>query len=169
LRCAVISRGPWPRSPGLAAVLRRLQLLSSVLQAGDGALHRRARAISSFLRAGAPNRVLTMHTATFLLLSLALLTNPMATHASSEFTFDVVNQSHARLVRLQASEDGRNWFDFNIGRGIESGHSMTLVWDESTYSSGCEWSLRADFSSRTRSNVARYDFCDPNLEIVFSD
>ena len=97
----------------------------------------------------------------------ALIASPMG-HAD-EFTFDVVNDSEYRLIRLQASEDGRNWLDFDIGRGIDSGNTMTLVWDESTYGAGCHWSLRARFASNTWSTVARYDFCDPNLEITFSD
>jgi hypothetical protein len=100
-----------------------------------------------------------------LLIALAFLMS--SSSALAEYSFKVTNNSDQRIVALQASEDGSSWGGFDIGRGIASGATMTLVWDASTDDGNCEWQFRAEFAEGYVSEPSELDFCDGDLEIEF--
>lgn len=85
----------------------------------------------------------------------------------AEYSFEVENNTDWRIVALEASEDGKSWGKFDIGRGIASGDSTTLVWGEHTDDSGCEWYFRAQYSDGTWSEAAAFDFCEEDLVLSF--
>lgn len=97
------------------------------------------------------------------LASLFLLAAPV--HA--EYSFEVLNSTDEDIIALEASEDGKRWGAFDIGDGIESGDSSTLVWSRSTDNSGCEWYFRAYFSDDTWSRPQVFDFCEDELVLEF--
>ena len=97
------------------------------------------------------------------LVSLATLSTP----ALAEWSFDVSNNSDQRIIAIEVSEDGEDWAPFDIGRGIPSGETATLVWDSSTDDSGCEWAFRATFEYGHVSEPSVIDFCEGELAIEF--
>ena len=87
--------------------------------------------------------------------------------ALAEYKFDVHNNSDQQIVKIEASEDGESWGEFDIGDGIPSGETTTLVWDQSTDESGCEWEFRATFEEGYVSPPSTLDFCEDELTIEF--
>lgn len=100
------------------------------------------------------------------LLALAI-TGLIGTAHAEDYRFTVNNNSDSRIVRIQVSEDGRNWGDFDIGGGIEAGASAELVWAESTNDAGCVWQFAASFADGTTSDPVAFDFCEEGLELEF--
>ena len=101
------------------------------------------------------------------LLSVALST-PL--HAADEYHFKVANKTKARITKLQVSEDKKSWGYFDIGKGIGPGKTETLVWDESTNNSGCDWWIRAVFDDGVTSDASKQNFCeDMDVPIEFSE
>lgn len=81
-------------------------------------------------------------------------------------TFTVTNNSDQAIKRLLAREKGKkSWGEFNIGRGIAPGKSMTIEWGDSTEGTDCNWTLKAVFADGSESGEAQFDFCeDPDIE-----
>ncbi len=102
-----------------------------------------------------------MRTALALVLALA------STSAAAEWSFDVSNNSDQRIIAVEVSEDGESWAPFDIGKGIPSGETATLVWDSSTDDAGCEWAFRATFEYGHVSEPSVIDFCEGDLAIEF--
>ncbi len=90
--------------------------------------------------------------------AVALSLLPMTAHAN-DFYFYVENKSDSRIVKLEVSQDRRDWGFFDIGRGIGKGRSSKLVWDESTNNEECEQWIRARFADGSASPPAKFDFC----------
>jgi hypothetical protein len=87
--------------------------------------------------------------------------------AMAEYQFDVHNNSDQKIVTLEASEDGESWGEFDIGSGIDSGDTSTLMWDSSTDDGNCEWEFRATFEEGYVSPSSTLDFCEDELTIEF--
>jgi hypothetical protein len=100
-------------------------------------------------------------------LVLAFALAMLSTSAMAEYTFAVSNNSDQRIVAIEASENGSSWGNFDIGRGIPSGETISLVWDSSTDDGNCEWAFRATFAEGYVSEPSVIDFCDGDLEIEF--
>ena len=92
-------------------------------------------------------------------------------HASKattvEYTYKVHNKSRSTITALLASEDGKNYGEFDIGRGIPAGKIVTLVWDKSTDEGNCEQWIKAKFADGGESPAAQFDFCEENLILEF--
>jgi hypothetical protein len=87
--------------------------------------------------------------------------------AANEYKFKVVNKTDATITKLFASENGKKWGSFDIGKGIRSGATMELVWDQSTDNSGCEWWFKAHFADGSDSEPVKFDFCEDDLVLEF--
>ena len=87
--------------------------------------------------------------------------------ALAEYKFDVHNNSDQDIVKIEASEDGTTWGEFDIGEGIPSGETSTLVWDQSTDGGNCEWEFRATFEEGFVTPPSTLDFCEDELTIEF--
>ncbi|MEY2510536.1 MAG: hypothetical protein QOE26_1299 [Verrucomicrobiota bacterium] len=72
-----------------------------------------------------------------------------------------------KITKLLASEDGKTYLDFDIGKGIDVGQTMTLHWDKSTNKSGCEWYLKAVYADKSVGEAVKFDFCAEDLLISF--
>lgn len=101
---------------------------------------------------------------TALVLALSLFA---ATASAKEYTFTVENSADQRIAKIEVSEDGESWAHFDIGRGIPSGESAELAWDESTNSGDCEWMFRATFSGGDVMETEWVDFCEDDVVITF--
>lgn len=86
---------------------------------------------------------------------------------AGDYSFKVENNSDQRIVKVEVSEDGSSWAPFDIGRGIASGETAELVWDESTNDSDCEWQFRATFSGGDTLASDWVNFCEDDVVISF--
>jgi hypothetical protein len=84
-----------------------------------------------------------------------------------EYTYKVHNKSNSTITALLASEDGKTYGAFDIGKGIPPGETVTLVWDKSTDNGYCEWWIKAKFDDGGVSPAAKFDFCEKDLVLEF--
>jgi hypothetical protein len=84
-------------------------------------------------------------------------------HSRPSYTFKVHNKGQNKIVKLLASEDGKEYGNFDIGDGIAPGETATLVWDKSTDNGACEWYFKAQFDDNEESQPVKFDFCDKDL------
>lgn len=105
------------------------------------------------------------------LLSVALMLMSVgASYAQSEeFTFKVYNRTDTTIKKLLVSQDGKKYKYFDIGKGIAAGASATLVWDESTNNENCVQWFKAVYADGSESQPAKFDFCEDELELEFTD
>ena len=111
-----------------------------------------------------------LKTAALLALALALVPMPARlarAEADDQYTFEVHNAYKEKIVRLMASEDGKEYAKFDIGKGIEPGETVTLNWNKSTNNSNCDWFIKAVYADDTMSEPAEVDFCEEDLVIDF--
>jgi hypothetical protein len=102
-------------------------------------------------------------------LALTFISVPLR-HAiadDEEYTFKVHNTTKDKITKLLASEDGKEYGKFDIGKGIEPGESMTLKWDKKTNNSSCKWYFKAVFEGGDESEAKKFDFCEEDLELEF--
>jgi len=85
----------------------------------------------------------------------------------AQYTFKVHNGNVQRITKLLASEDGKKYINFDIGKGIDVGEIVTLNWDKSTNKSGCKWYLKAVYADKSVGEAVRFDFCEEDLIIQF--
>ena len=84
-----------------------------------------------------------------------------------EYTYKVHNKSRSAITALLASEDGKNYGEFDIGQGIPAGKTVTLVWDKSTDEGNCEQWIKAKFADGGESPATKFDFCEEDLVLEF--
>jgi hypothetical protein len=84
-----------------------------------------------------------------------------------QYSFKVHNTTDAKITKLLASQDGKSYGSFEIGKGIPSGETMTLNWDKSTNDKGCKWYFKAVFADGEESQAKKFDFCEEDLELEF--
>ena len=84
-----------------------------------------------------------------------------------QYTFKVHNAYKERITKLLASEDGKDFVKFDIGKGIDSGETVTLNWDKSTNDSNCKWYIKAVYADDTISKAGKFDFCEDDLLLDF--
>ncbi|MEI6708006.1 MAG: hypothetical protein WCK96_12830 [Methylococcales bacterium] len=87
--------------------------------------------------------------------------------AESGYSFVAHNTTKVAIKQMLVSEDGKKWANFDIGKGIEAGESVTLVWDSSTDNSGCKWFVKAVFADKEEGEPVKFDFCEKGLELEF--
>ncbi|HST28833.1 MAG TPA: hypothetical protein VLK26_10745 [Rudaea sp.] len=93
-----------------------------------------------------------------------------AAAAAGKWHFKIKNTTSTDIVKLQVSENKKDWGKFDIGSGIGPGETATMYWDSSTNNEKCKQWIRAKFSDGTYSEPSKQDFChDLDDPIVFSD
>ena len=95
--------------------------------------------------------------------SLAASTTAFA----NDFSFKVHNGTDSRITKVLVSENRKSWGFFDVGRGIQPGATMNLVWDKSTNNEACKQWVKAVFADGTEAKPAKFDFCEDDLEIEF--
>lgn len=103
--------------------------------------------------------------AALLLFALLLLSAPLGAAQPQEYSFRVHNVGKNRVLKLLASEDGKNWGYFDIGDGIAPGDTKTIVWDKSTNNQSCLQYFKAAFDDGGESPATKFDFCEKDLTI----
>lgn len=86
---------------------------------------------------------------------------------ASDFSFNVHNGTDSRITKILVSENRKSWGQFNIGRGIQPGATVKLVWDKSTNNEACVQWVKAVFADGSEAKPAKFDFCEDDLEIEF--
>ncbi len=92
-----------------------------------------------------------------------------STIVRADYSFKVHNNTKHKIVSLLASEHGEKPGEFDIGDGIDSGETATLVWNKSTDESNCEWAFTAVYDDGTYSEPAIINFCEDDLELDFDE
>ena len=88
--------------------------------------------------------------------------------AEDEYSFKVHNTTKDKITKLLASENGKEYGSFDVGRaGIAPGETMTLKWDKSTNKSSCNWYIKAVFADGSETESKKFDFCEEDLELEF--
>ncbi len=87
--------------------------------------------------------------------------------ADGNFSFKVKNTTDNTIKKLLASTDDKNYGNFDIGKGIKAGETVTLAWDKKTDNSDCEWFFKAVFDDGEESEAVAFDFCEDDLELEF--
>lgn len=105
----------------------------------------------------------------FALVIMSFALNYAYAHKAStvEYTYKVHNKSQSTITALLASEDGKTYGAFDIGKGIPAGQTVTLVWDKSTDEGNCEQWIKAKFADGGVSPAAKFDFCEKDLVLEF--
>jgi hypothetical protein len=103
---------------------------------------------------------------TVLLFVCALLAVPVQ-HAFAAFTFKVHNTTKHKITKLLASEDGKSYGEFEIGKGIKAGETVELQWDKSTDNGKCKQWFKAVFDDGEESEAEQFDFCEEDLVLEF--
>lgn len=103
-------------------------------------------------------------------LALAFVSIPLrpAGATEEEYSFKVHNTTKDKITKLLASEDGKDYGYFDIGKdGIPPGKTITLTWDKKTNDSSCKWYFKAVFEDGDESEAKKFDFCEEDLELEF--
>lgn len=111
-----------------------------------------------------------MHTYLKTALSVAVAIAGLAVaslNAAEGYSFKVKNTTKDTIKKLLASTDGENYGNFDVGKGIKPGETVTLVWDKKTDDSDCEWFFKAVFEDGEESEAEAFDFCEDDLELEF--
>ena len=87
--------------------------------------------------------------------------------ADGDYQFKVKNTTKETITKLLASTDDKNYGNFDIGKGIKPGETVTLVWDKKTDDTDCEWFFKAVFEDGEESEAEQFDFCEKDLELEF--
>ena len=105
------------------------------------------------------------------LLSLAiiLIGSSAANAQDSEFSFKVINRTEVTIKKLLVSVDGKKWGFFDVGAGIASGKSADLVWSKTTDTEPCKQWVKAVYADKSESKPVKFDFCEEDLELEFTD
>ena len=105
------------------------------------------------------------------LLSLAiiLIGSSAAKAQNSEFSFKVINRTEVTIKKLLVSVDGKKWGFFDVGAGIASGKSADLVWSKTTDTEPCKQWVKAVYADKSESKPVKFDFCEEDLELEFTD
>lgn len=86
-------------------------------------------------------------------------------YAQESYSFKVHNVGKNKVLKVMASEDGKNWGYFDIGDGIDPGDTVTIVWDKATNNQSCSQYFKAAFDDGLESPPKKFDFCEKNLVI----
>ncbi len=101
------------------------------------------------------------------IVTILLSMTTLGVQAEEEYSFKVHNTTKVDIKKILASEDGKQWGNFDVGAGIPAGESTKLVWDSSTNSKGCKWWFKAVFADGAEAEPVQFDFCEKGLELEF--
>src|ERR1043165_2366976 len=103
-----------------------------------------------------------------LAVAVGLMSGTLSVARTPDYKFKVHNNTKQDIKKLQVSEDGKKWGDFDIGSGIAAGATEELVWDKSTDSENCEQYFKVQFADGEWSDAVKFDFCEKGLVLEFN-
>ena len=104
---------------------------------------------------------------TALLFACALFIASVQQAIAAEYSFKVHNTTKETITKLLASEDGKTYGFFDVGKGIKPGQTVTLEWDKSTDGENCKQWFKAVFDDGEESEAVQFDFCEDDLTLEF--
>lgn len=102
-------------------------------------------------------------------LAIILIGSSSARAQDSEYSFKIINRTEVTIKKLMVSVDGKKWGFFDIGAGVGAGKSAELVWSKSTDSEPCKQWVKAVYADKSESKPVKFDFCEEDLELEFTD
>ena len=106
---------------------------------------------------------------TLLSFAFVLMSVSFSYAQDSEFSFKVHNKTDSTIKKLLVSEDGKKWSNFDIGAGIAPRKSATMVWSKTTDNEKCVQWVKAVYADKSESTPAKFDFCEEDLEMEFTE
>ena len=105
------------------------------------------------------------------LLSLAFVLAGFSTGYAqdSEFSFKIINKTDSTIKKLLVSVDGKKWNFFDIGNGVAAGKTADMVWSKASDSDPCKQFVKAVYADKSESTPVKFDFCEEDLELEFTD
>ena len=100
--------------------------------------------------------------------AIVLMTTTLSFAKTVDYKFKVHNNTKQAIKKLQVSQDGKKWGDFDIGDGIAAGATDELVWDKSTDSENCEQYFKVQFADGEWSDAVKFNFCEKDLVLEFN-
>ena len=94
-----------------------------------------------------------------MLATLTLALPATAGDDSEEWYFFVKNGTDHRVTNLEVSIDKETWGKFEIGKGIQPGNTVKLVWAPETNDEPCEQWLRATYDDGKTGEAHNMNFC----------
>jgi len=85
--------------------------------------------------------------------------------AVAEYSFEVINSTKDKVTKLQVSEEGKKWGEFDIGDGIAPGETAKIVWAESTEDEECKQKIKATYADKSKTDISEFDFCEDDLSL----
>ena len=104
-----------------------------------------------------------------LTIAFVLVSVPASYAQDSEFSFKVTNRTKTTITKLLVAEDGKKYGYFDIGKGIPPGKTVTLVWSKETDNENCSQWFKAVYADKSESTPVKFDFCEEDLELEFTD
>ena len=104
------------------------------------------------------------------LLSVAfiLMSFTVSKAQDSEYSFKVTHKTKTTIKRLLVAEPKKQYRDFDIGKGIRPGETVTLVWNKATDNEQCEQWFKAVYADGVESEAAYVDFCEDDVHLDFN-
>lgn len=106
---------------------------------------------------------MTLLSAAFILMSFTF-----ANAQDSEWSFKVTNKTKTTIKRLLVAEPNKKYRDFDIGKGIKPGETVTLIWSKATDNEACEQWFKAVYADGVESEPAYIDFCEDDVHLDFN-
>ena len=103
----------------------------------------------------------------FAVVAAALLMFSLSAFADDSYSFKIHNNSGQAIKKVLASEDGEEFGNFDIGKGIKPGATVELVWAASTNGESCHQFFKAVFADGSESEATEFDFCEEGLVLEF--
>jgi hypothetical protein len=103
----------------------------------------------------------------YVVFAAALLMLSLSAFADDEYSFKVHNNSGQAIKKILASEDGEEFGNFDIGKGIKPGATVELVWAAATNGESCHQFFKAVFADGSESDATEFDFCEDGLVVEF--
>ncbi|MCT7949427.1 hypothetical protein NG798_06485 [Ancylothrix sp. C2] len=94
--------------------------------------------------------------------------NVLLAQNPGEYKFKLTNNTSKAIVTVVAAEVAGNETvgDFTLDGPINSGDSLTLIWDKATDSSQCEWAITVGFEDGSVAEPSIVDFCQSNVSLT---
>lgn len=105
----------------------------------------------------------------FLAIALGLASFTAGYAQDSEFSFKIVNKTSSTIKKLLVSSDGKKYGFFDIGSGVAPGKSATMVWSKASDNDPCMQWVKAVYADKSESTPVKFDFCEEDLELEFTD
>ncbi len=89
--------------------------------------------------------------------------------AAEDYSFKIHNGTKSTIKKVMVSEDKKEWGEFDVGSGLAPGSTTKLVWGKNTNNEECKQYVKAVYADGSEAEPSKFDFCEKDLVIEFSE